>query len=48
MSEEKTPPKSKQISEKERFISINEYFEANFNAAMASAIVFHHPVRKKQ
>ncbi len=33
------------FNEKAEFMSINEHFEANFNAVLSSAIVFQQPVK---
>jgi len=33
------------FDEKAEFMHINEHFESNFNAVLASAIVFHQPVK---
>jgi len=43
--QDKTPYLSRG-NEKAEFIPINEHFEANFNAVLASAIVFQQPVSK--
>jgi adenylate kinase len=33
------------FNEKAEFMSINEHFEANFNAVLSSAIIFNSPVQ---
>ena len=36
------------FDEKTEFIPINEYFEENFNAVLASALVLQQPARRRQ
>jgi len=44
---ERSQDKAK-FDEKAEFMSINEHFETNFNAVLASAIVFQQPDKNKK